>query len=99
VTAENSAFTIAERLLLPALWLASPVCHLRRPSTGTSAAPTIVRPKIQVLHDVEQFIADLEKSVDAVCTRIGQNKVAIMNREARVVAARAQRAARSCHAP
>ena len=45
-----------------------------------------------------QFIAELEKLVDAVCTRIGQNKVAIMNKEARVVAARAQRAARSCHA-
>ena len=48
---------------------------------------------------VQQFIADLEKLVDAVYTRIGQNKVAIMNKEARVVAARAQRAARSCHAP
>jgi hypothetical protein len=33
---------------------------------------------------VQQFIADLEKLVDAVCTRIGQNKVAIMNKEARL---------------
>jgi len=52
----------------------------------------------QIFHDGPQFIAELEKLVDAVCTRIGQNKVAIMNKEARVVAARAQRAARSCHA-
>lgn len=79
VIAENSAFTIAERLLLPAF-----LARL----TGTSLASAVV----------DQFIADLDELVDAVGTRVGSNKAAIMNKEARVVAGLTQRAARSCHA-
>jgi len=47
---------------------------------------------------VEQFIADLDELVEAVGTRVGQNKVAIMSKEARVVAGLAQRAGRTSHA-
>lgn len=84
-------------------------CQLFGRLTGMSLASAVYRDErgtdnrstedLKSSMTVEQFIADLEKLVDAVCTRIGQNKVAIMNKEARVVAARAQRAARSCHAP
>ena len=47
---------------------------------------------------VEQFIADLDELVDAVGTRVGQNKFAITNKEARVVGDLAQRAGRTGHA-
>jgi len=46
---------------------------------------------------VEQFIADLDELVDTVGTRVGQNKVAIMNKEAGVVGELAQRAGRTGH--
>ena len=87
------SLVIAERFRSTA-----PVPHLLRPSTGTSAAPANVPPQIsRSSMTVEQFIADLDELVDTVGTRVGQNKVAIMNKEAGVVGELAQRAGRTGH--
>jgi hypothetical protein len=99
VTTENSASPLPNDCCCQPSWLASPVPHLRRPSTGKRAAPANRSiEKSEIVQTVEQFIADLDDWSRRCVTRVGQNKAAIMNKEIRVVAGLAQPAVRSSHA-